>query len=149
MSELEKSVTLTSKDLKEIIAGAVEIAIKESKKPSVLEQRQLDAEAARIKEANDTRKDTAAQIKEEMANKAFQKRVCAHKGGRPEHPHTVYVSDEIGGYVLCQKCQAVIRPDNQLVHFPGDFAKKRTDVIFDTLLFNRLFQECNNNGFIA
>jgi hypothetical protein len=84
------------------------------------------------------------------ANENFQKRTCAHvTGGRNPHPHTVFVSDDLGGYVLCQKCRAVIRPENQLQSFPSGFKEKRPDVIFDTALFNRVFQLTDASSLFA
>jgi hypothetical protein len=148
MSEVEKkngSVSITAEDLKEIIATAIAAA----KAPNAIEQAQLDRSKAKAEQDNQTRLETAAQVKQEMQNQAFHKQTCQHEGGKPKHPHTVFVSDEIGGYVLCQACRAVIRPENQLVHFPKDIQQKRLDIIFNTALFNRVFQATDAQGVFA
>jgi hypothetical protein len=149
MEEKEKSVSLSAKDLKEIISSAVETAVKAAKAPNEIEQAQIDREKQKIAEANQSRLESAAQIRISNANDNFQKRACAHEGGRPKHPHTVFVSDDLGGYVLCQKCRAVIRPETQLPHFPAGFREKRPDVIFDTALFNHVFQLTDASGLFA
>jgi hypothetical protein len=59
------------------------------------------------------------------------------------------VSDDIGGYVLCQACRAVIRPASQLANFEKGFELKRKDVIFDTALFNKVFQLTDASGTFA
>jgi hypothetical protein len=149
MSNEEKNVALTAKDLKEIIAGAVSEAVKAAKAPNEIEQQKLDQQKVRIQQDNETRRETAEQVKQNMANDAFRKKTCAHEGGKPKHSHGVFVSDDLGGYVLCQSCRAVIRPENQLAHFPADFRQKRQDVIFDTALFNRVFQTTDSAGLFA
>jgi hypothetical protein len=143
----EKAVSLTADDLKSIIAGAVSEAVRAAKAPNEIEQRKLDQEKQKILQDNETRRETAQHIRQEMENKAFQKRVCAHEGGKDNHTHGVYVSDELGGYVLCQVCRAVIRPENQLAHFPKDFREKRRDVIFDNALYNKVFQRTVSQTF--
>jgi hypothetical protein len=148
MSEVDKksgAVTITAEDLKQIITAAIAAA----KAPNAIEQAEMDRAKAKADQDNQTRLETSEQVKQEMANAAFRKKTCLHEGGKPKHPHTVFVSDEIGGYVLCQACRAVIRPENQLVHFPKGFAEKRQDVIFDTALFNKVFQATDASGVFA
>jgi hypothetical protein len=149
MSNEEKNVSLTAKDLKEIIAGAVSEAVKAAKAPNEIEQQKIDQQKAKIAQDNETRRETSAQIKQNMENDAFRKRACAHEGGKPNHSHCVFVSDDLGGFVICQVCRAVIRPENQLGHFPKDFQKTRMDVIFDTALFNKNFQKTDASGLFA
>lgn len=137
----EQTLTLTATNLKDIIAAAVA----ESRKPSELEQLELEEKKAaqeqkraQIEQDQQTRRETAEQQLQIMANKrAFQK-LCTHKH-RKGDTHCTFVHDEQGGYVLCQKCQAVIRPGVAPKSYTGD-------VIFDTDLFNRLFQDTSSNG---
>ena len=149
MSTEEKNVGLSSKDLKEIISSAVSTAIAEAKKPTVLEQQELDRQKARAEQELQTRRDSAEQIRQNMVNDAFRKNTCLHEGGKPKHSHGVFVSDDLGGYVLCQVCRAVIRPESQLANFPKDFQQTRKDVIFNTQLFNKLFQATDASGLFA
>lgn len=149
MSETEKVVSITANDLKDIIAGAVSEAVKAAKAPNEIEQQKLDQQKLKIEQDNQTRLESASQIRETMKQDAFRKKACAHEGGKPSHAHTVFVSDDLGGYVLCQVCRAVIRPEAQLAHFPKDFQKTRSDVIFDTTLFNKVFQKTDASGLFA
>src|SRR5690242_9608328 len=87
----------------------------ELRKPSELEQEELEArraerekKQAEIEQAQATRRETSAQKLAEIEAKRLHQQTCIHEGGRPVHPYTVYVSDPLGGYVLCQKCQGVI-----------------------------------------
>jgi hypothetical protein len=158
MSNEEKNLSLTANDLKELFkqqaeenAKTLAAVIAAVKAPTEIEQQKIDQQKARIQQDNETRKESAEQIKQDMANKAFRKSACAHQSGSggSHHYHTVFVSDDLGGYVLCQKCNAVIRPENQLGSFPKDFRTIRTDVIFNTALFNTLFQTTNQSGVFA
>lgn len=141
----EKSLALTKEDLADIIKAAIEAA----KAPNVIEQAQLDHAQKEAEQANQTRLETAAQVRQQMDNAAFRKQTCAHEGGKPKHAHTVFVTDDLGGYVLCQVCRAVIRPENQLQFFPKDIQETRKDIIFNTALFNRVFQLTDASGTFA
>jgi hypothetical protein len=143
-----KNVSLTAEDLKNIIAGAVSEAVKAAKAPNAIEQAALDRAQKQVEQDQQTRAEQAEQVKQKMANDAFNKKVCSHERG-DSTGRGVFVQDELGGYILCQKCRAVIRPENQLVHFPKDFMKTRQDIIFDTVLFNRHFQKTNTSGVFA
>jgi len=145
MSNEEKAVQLTTKDLQDIIAAAIAAA----KAPNELEQQTLDRQKAKVIADNQTRLESSAQVKLNMANDAARKRMCAHSGGKPVHSHCVFVSDDIGGFVLCMVCRSVIRPENQIAQFPKDFQKNRSDVIFDTPLFNKVFQATDASGLFA
>lgn len=132
----EQPLQLTAKDLKELISSAVSAAVAEAKKPVV-----TDAEKAAIEQAQQDRKQTAQQKLDEINAKKFNQKVCQHEGGKPTHPHTVYVQDDWGGYILCQLCGIVVRPENS--------AAKTTNAVYDTALFNRLFQKSGGaNGVI-
>jgi len=157
MSEVEKkqatvvapAATLSADELKALIEGAVTAAVTAAKAPNAIEQAQLDRAQQKAEQDNQTRLETSAEIKKQMEADAFRKQTCQHEGGKPKHAHTVFVSDELGGYVLCQFCRAVIRPESQLVHFPKDIQKKRSDIIFNTALFNRVFQLTDASGTFA
>lgn len=135
-------MTFTTEDIQKIIAAAVAAA----KEPNELEKlemeekrEQLEARRAQIEQDQQTRRETAQQQIAIMENRRAMQGLCTHKHRRGD-THCVFVNDELGGYVLCQKCQAVIRPG---------VAPQKNDsgVIFDTVLFNRLLQECTSNGF--
>lgn len=152
MSEVEKKnvvedkgAMFTARDIQEIIATAINAA----KAPNVIEQAEIDRQLKQVEQDNQTRLETSEQVKQKIKNEAFQKQTCQHEGGKPKHAHTVFVSDEIGGYVLCQLCRAVIRPESQLVHFPKNIQNNRMDIIFNTALFNKVFQNTDASGVFA
>jgi hypothetical protein len=156
MSTETKVLSLTGNDLKEILKQQADESAKNTreiiaamKAPTAIEQQKLDQLQAQIESKNQERREQAELTKQNMANEAFRKKTCAHEGGKPTHSHVVFVSDDIGGYCLCQACRAVIRPENQLGHFPKDFQKSRQDVIFDTGLFNKVFQKTDASGVYA
>ncbi len=137
----EKSVSLS--ELKEILASQQKMfteqtasLIAEMKKPTVLEQQTLDKQAAEILAKNQERKDNAAGMKAKRDADRMTKRTCNHT-----HPngstHCVYVQPtrhDRFGYILCQKNQCIIRPEPAPVNYDGDD-------IYDTAMFNRLFQQ--------
>jgi|SRR5215469_1192208 len=125
--EKEKQVLFTAEDVKELIATAVTAAVVEAKKPAPLS----DAELVQIEYAQASRAEQAQSVKEEMANKRWQQSVCTHKHQTGES-HCVFIQD--GNYILCQKCQAKVRPGVAPQGYKG------TD-FFDTNKFNQLFQE--------
>ena len=128
---LAEQARQNSENLKEVI--------QELKKPTVLEQKALDAELQRIKDANEERLSNSAGIKQQMADKAMNQQICSHRH-RDGHSHGVFVMEKNGpGYILCQKNQCKIRP--------GTRPEKNADfsAIYDTALFNRVFQELPTN----
>jgi hypothetical protein len=90
---------------------------------------------------------TAKSVIEKKQNERYvQEHVCTHEhlasaGGGS---HCVHVHDNgvLGsvGYVLCQKCQGRVRPDEPLMR------KLDPEAIFNTQLFNRLLQSCLQTG---
>ena len=144
MSE-EKSISLS--DLKQILAdqarqNAEQLAtvIQELKKPTVLEQQQLDREKAELLAKNEERKANAQGQKQILAEKRAIQRICSHKHARTGDSHCVFIHERSGpGYLLCQKNQCIIRPGVQpKENYNG------TD-IYDTALFNRILQEMPSN----
>lgn len=146
MAEEKRNPELTVADLMSILAEErrqhaedMKAIIAEMKKPSVVEQIALDKQAAEIAARQKERLDNAAAIKQLMAEKAFQKRTCTHVHAKTNDSHCVYIMEKRGpGYLLCQACQAVIRPGE-----PPE--GNDTDYIYDTALFNRLFQGIPSN----
>lgn len=110
--------------------------IQELKKPTVLEQKEIDREIERIKAANEERRVNSLGIKQQMAEKRLNQQICSHKH-QNGHTHCVFVMERAPspGYILCQKNQCKIRPGSM----PEEGAD--TGAIYDTALFNRLFQE--------
>lgn len=109
--------------------------IQELKKPTILEQKEIDAEIKRIQDANEERKTNAQGIMQQMADKQANQAICSHKH-RDGTSHGVLIWEKNGGnYILCQKNQCKIRPGSR----PSEGAD--IGAIYDTALFNRLFQE--------
>ena len=136
------AMQLTAEDLQRIISTAI-AAAKEPNEYEKIELEEKKEELARkraqIEQDQQTRRDTAQQQLQILNARKQMQRVCTHKH-RDGHTHGVHIVDDIGGFVLCQKCQAVIRPGMAPKGYTGT-------VIFDTDLFNRLFQETASNGF--
>jgi hypothetical protein len=135
MSEKDnQELRLTKQDLAELIAAAVTAA----KAPNSIEQKNLDREQKQIEEDQKQRLAVAASVKEEM-----KQRLWTHLNHSHEHKNgqskCTYVQDKLGGYVICLGCQAKIRPD-----MPKE---QRLDhnAIYDTGLFNKLFQKLPTN----
>lgn len=145
--ETNSNSTISIDQLKEILAqlGAqnlegVKAAIEASKQPTVLEQKQLD-EAEKAKQANlEERRANAAGQKQIIENRQFTQKFCTHKHPNG-HSHIVLVYDNNRAgtnYLLCQFCQAVIRPGTAPDNYGGS-------VIYDTVLYNQLFQTLPTN----
>lgn len=125
----EKGMSLTPKQLQDLITAAVTAAVAESKKPAPLTER----EEADIQQAQDMRLQQRDLVLQEQANKAAMQRSCTHM--RRDNTCTgVYVDN--GNYIICQQCQGLIRPGAAPAGYTGSD-------IYDTNLFNRLFQLCN------
>jgi hypothetical protein len=135
MAEATK-VTLSAEDLKTIIAAAVSEAVKAAKQPSVMEQMKLDEAAKELAVRQQDRKESAAQMVQMAKNKQQSQRICSHTHARGQ-THCVFIQD--GNYILCQLCQAIVRPDSPPSGYKGGD-------IFDTNLFNKLFQNLNSLG---
>lgn len=137
MSE-EKSISIS--ELKVILAEQQKMfaeqtkeLITELRKPTVMEQKQLDKEAAEILAKNEERKANAEGMKAKREADRWTKRHCSHL-----HPngntHCIYIQEKTGpGYILCQRNQCIIRPEPAPANYDGDD-------VYDTAMFNRLFQ---------
>jgi hypothetical protein len=129
MSEKEQAFSLTASDLKAILGSvaesnraSLEAIITEIRKPSLKEQRELDKEEADFQAAQEERINNSANIKQMAANKKAAQAMCTHEH-KDGASHCVYIQN--GNYILCQKCQDVVRPET------------RPD------LFARLLQSCS------
>lgn len=110
--------------------------IQELKKPTILEQRELDREAAEIMAKNEERKTNSLGIKQQMADKALNQAICSHTH-RDGNSHCVFIMEKAPspGYILCQKNQCKVRPGVK----PSEGAD--FGAVYDTALFNKLFQQ--------
>lgn len=128
---MSEGMSLTSKQLQELIAAAVTAAVSEAKKPAPPTETQL----AEIEQANEMRLQQRDLVLQEQANRKATQLACSHMR-RDNTCSGVYV--ENGNYVICQQCQAIIRP--------GVAPTKDDDgrSIYDTQLFNRMFQLSNS-----
>lgn len=157
MSENEKSISLS--DLSLILAEQQRQSderltkiIAELKKPTVMEQKALDKEAAELLARNEERKANAAGMKAKRDSDRASKRTCRH-----QHPkgdtHCVWIQERGGpGYILCQMNQCIIRPEPapKVSHGRGPDGKEiwvdyDGDDIYDTNEFNRLWQTLPSN----
>lgn len=147
MSE-EKSISAA--DLKAILVEvgrqnkeALKEIIDEIKKPTALEQKKLDEEAKAVADRNQERKENAAGILAQIDQKRQLQRICSHKH-RDGHSHCVFVSGQgrHPDYILCQVCQGKIRFGVAPENYNGDD-------IYDTNLYNRLFQELPTNDLFS
>lgn len=101
--------------------------VREIKEPVVTEQ--MKKEHASQQEA---RQQEAAQYAEMHANKIAMQLNCTHLR-RDGTCRAVFIQN--GNYLLCQKCQAVIRQGT------APAKDNAMNAIYDTALFNRLFQQ--------
>lgn len=141
-------MSLTADDLRQIaemnaqvIGQAVAAAIAESRKPLPPTEAELKA----IELQQQSRAANALGVIAQINNKRAVQEICSHEHKRKEGggTHAVWIRDEdprSPGYIYCQKCEAQIRPG----HFndEGMPHERSRRAIYDTPLFNRLFQEC-------
>jgi hypothetical protein len=134
---MSQALALTADDLRDIIASAVTAAVAESKKPAPPTEQEL----AQIAQDQQMRKDTAQDVLRAQANKLANQKVCSHEHPKREgsQSHCVWVKEEnpaSPGYILCQLCQGKVRPE-----VPAE-QRMDTQAIYDTQMFNKLFQDC-------
>lgn len=98
----EKGISLTAEDLQKLVATAVAAAVEATRNPAL-----TDKQKKEIQDAQDARVESAASIRQLQAAKRLEQQVCSHmrKNGSTR---AVYV--ENGQFMICQSCQAVIRP---------------------------------------
>ena len=139
MSEKQetKQLSLTAEDLQNIIKTAIEAG----KAPNAVEQRKIDQQERQIKADQEARLKLSEGVKQIAADKRATQLVCSHEHNTaPYDTHCVYVMEkDTPGYFLCQKNQCIIRPEPQPAKYKGT-------AIFDTNLFNKLFQKQRSSG---
>jgi RNA polymerase-binding transcription factor DksA len=119
----EQGLTLTAKQLQDLVAAAVAAAVTEAKKPVITEAQQREIEAAQ-----ESRAQSAAQVIKMAEDKRAAQAACGHMR-RDGSTYVTYIQN--GDYLICQKCQDVIRRADR------------------PEMFNRLFQLTQNNGMFA
>ena len=120
------------------IAAAVTAAVAESRKPVPPTEQELAAQ--KMKQQH--RENTAADVIRAAENKIANQRICSHEHNNGD-THCVWVREEnpsSPGFILCQYQQCRIRPGTYNPEGTG-FERDR-GAIYDTAMFNRLFQKC-------
>jgi hypothetical protein len=131
MSEKDnQELRLTKQDLADLITAAVTAA----KAPNTVEQKKLDQEQKQIEEDQKQRLAVSASVIEEMKQKRWThlNHSHEHKNGASK---CTFVQDKLGGFIICLGCQAKIRPDMPAAQ------RLDHDAIYDTAMFNKLFQK--------
>lgn len=135
----EGQITLTKRDLADIVGAAVTAAVQEVSKPKPPTAQEI----AEIHQAQEHRRDTAENYKQQKANQRnFQEHICSHEHTKAAGggTHCVFVRDNDhpgdAGFILCQNCQGRVRPESEKWRVLDPTA------IFDTAEFNKLFQDC-------
>jgi hypothetical protein len=127
--------------ISQAVSEAVAAAIAESRKPLPPTEAELKA----LEVAQQARVANAAGVIAAQQNKRAVQHICTHEHKLKEGggTHAVWVRDEdprSPGYIYCQKCEGQIRPGQfNLEGLPHERSQR---AIYDTQLFNRLFQEC-------
>lgn len=130
MSEKEKGISIGAQELKDLLTAVVQ----EAKKPAP----PTEAELKRQEEEQEQRQLAGEQQRDMIAQKKANQSVCSHT--RPSAlgggTRTIFIQDDLGGYMLCQKCHIRVRPA-----LSEDVRKRdAVDIVYDTRLFNELFQ---------
>jgi hypothetical protein len=129
-STKQAAIAITKQDLADIVAAAVRAA----KEPTVIEQKKIDEEKAIFDQKQERRRALAKNIRAETENKKRLQAACSHEqpNGGSRAP---YISERSGpGYMICLKCTGKVRPGPKPAN--PDFG-----CVYDTALFNRLFQK--------
>ena len=127
MSDPKQAVTLTADQLKDLMLTMA----KELRKPADPTPEQL------AQKENDrlSREATARSQLEKMQRDQANRAACTH---RRKDRTTSMVYEYMGGYLICQQCQAIVhagaRPE-------GDAGKETTNHFYDTRMFNEHFVE--------
>lgn len=130
-------MALTKEDLE-----ALKILAAEMRKPTEVEQAKIDEDASAKKAAMEERKENSANVKAQMVQKRNEQLTCSHQHA-DGHTHLAHVQENgkfasSAGYLLCQWCNAKVRPES------AEGKKLDPQAIFDTALFNRLYQTLPN-----
>lgn len=101
-------VALTADDLKDVLRTVIE----ETRKPVVTE-----ADERMLEQRQQERAASVSQIEDLRKNEEWiQNKICSHRR-RDNTPRTVlnnFPANSGGTFMVCQKCQKVIRPETEL-----------------------------------
>lgn len=144
------NINMTPADLQAMIAAAVAAAIQESRKPAPPTEQEL----AQLKMRQDNRAKTALSVLRERENKINMQKICEHEHARRDGggTHAVWVREEnpaSPGFILCQKCQGRIRPGTASRDEDSPAFYRDRGAIYDTPLFNKLFQDCGETALMG
>lgn len=108
-----KSISLTPETLKDMISAAVATAIQEMKKPSELEQRELDKQATEAARKERQREQMRRDIESSEKERVAREKACGHirANGSSRMAWMTYSDQVIRG--VCQKCGAKINPGHE------------------------------------
>jgi hypothetical protein len=142
---MSDQLNLTKEDLNAIISSAVSAAVSESKKPKPLTEQEL----ADKEMEQQHRADSAQSVIAALKNQKDMQLICSHEHTKREGggTHCLWIREEnpnSPGYILCQKCQGRIRPN-----VPAGTKILDARAIYNTALFNKLFQDCNEGELLG
>jgi len=139
----EQKLNLSLSDLQALIGTAVSEAIRQSKKPTAIEQAKIDADELAKQQAQESRLKTSQGVLDTINGQKALHRVCNHmrKNGTYRVVH-IKERDPSPGYFICLRNQCIIRPGAA----PKDKNWHGGDVVYDTGLFNRLMQGSSQAG---
>jgi rRNA-processing protein FCF1 len=119
MSQEKPSVSFTAEQLQEMLRTVLQ----EARKPAD----PTPAQIAELEAAQTARKQQAELVLAEAARKKAEQEACIHL--RRDGTSTgVYV--ENGNYIICQQCQAIIRPETNLAMFNRLFQLSQSPATF-------------------
>lgn len=127
MSSQNQAVTLTAEQLKDLMLTMA----KELRKPADPTPEEL----AQAENDRKSRESTAKLQLEKLEREQANRMACTH---RRKDRTTSMVYEYMGGYLICQQCQAIVHPG---VRPGGDAGKETANHFYDTRLFNEHFVE--------
>lgn len=134
----EEAVTIKPSDLKDIVAAVAAAVVAETRKPT---EKELKAIAAQQEE----RKQGAAEVKEEIANRRAFQQICSHaqdRGRDQGKTAMTFINQDFpkmpggGKYLICQQCQAKVVPGPA----PKVPHPEYPDFIYDSAIWNKHLQ---------
>lgn len=134
---------MTPEQLQGIVSAAVAETIKALKTPTEVEQIELDKKLQEIKTANEDRKKLSQEVLNTMEGKRRLHFACSHEHSDGS-TRCIRIQEKNGpGYMLCLWNQCIIRPGAPPKKFDkqGKEIPYQGSVIYDTNLFNRIFQK--------
>jgi len=123
MSDPKQQPVLSVEQLKELVA-----ALKAPPTPT-------EAELAEIEQAKADRIATGRLQLQRLQNKMAEQNACTHRR-KDRTTHCVF--EYMGGYLICQGCQAIIHGGPRPA---GDLGKETSQHIYDSRMFNEHFVE--------